>query len=570
MRLSMHTLAVVVVTTLYGVTPAVAADLEAGRYTIKAAHSGKCVDVDAAGLGDGINIQQYTCNGTTAQQFEVTSLGGGFYKLLNVNSGKAIDIVGGFTNDGANVQQWSDNGSGQQHFAIQSATGSDQFTIKNQKSGKCIDVADRSTADRANVQQWSCAGSTNQIFTFSRVGGTTSQACFYEDINYAGRSYCTGEGAADAPAGWMRLASSVKVPVGYQVDLFTDVGGSGRVLPLLADTATLVPLGFNDAMSSYRFSKANGTPPSSTAAKRQRMLDFLRDISGQQTLVGVENKNTGSPTSDTNRINAITGKVGSFWGADFGFAGAVGNRGNMVAEAKRQFAKGALVGLMYHACAPTQNEYCTWDDIGDKHPVHFTDDQFKELLTPGTGLNNAWLGRLDTLAGYFQQLKDAGVVVLFRPFHEMNMCKFWWSCHKGAFGSAALYRMTHDYLAKSKALDNIIWVWNVQDIKNPLFTTDIDQYNPGSDYFDIASLDIYELGYVTNSYSTMLRVADGKPIAIGENQFATTVDLLRQQPKWVYQMLWPDFIDDQRNRATLPSLYNGPMVLTLEEMPGWK
>jgi len=321
--------------------------------------------------------------------------------------------------------------------------------------------------------------------------------------------------------------------------------------------------------SFYEFEIYAGSPPAGTptSVKKQQLLNYLNGISGNHTLVGIENKDAGKPTSDTDRITAITGRVSSFWGNDFGFGSyAVNNRSTMIAEAKRQYNKGAVVSLMYHACAPTRDEYCSWDDVGGSHPDKLTDAQFTQLTTPGTSLYNAWTSRLDTLAGYLQDLKNSGVVVLFRPLHEMNQCVFWWSCHKGANGSAKLYQITHDYLANTKGLDNIVWVWNVQDFSN--LSTEVDAYNPGSAYFDIASLDVYNTGYTQNNYNTMLRVSGGKPIAIAECQFMPTASLLASQNKWIYAMLWPDFIGE--NQSSIASLYGASNVLTLDEMPGWQ
>ncbi|TYP74737.1 discoidin domain-containing protein [Paenibacillus methanolicus] len=302
------------------------------------------------------------------------------------------------------------------------------------------------------------------------------------------------------------------------------------------------------------------------AAVKQRVLDYLYGISGNHTIVGIENKNAGTPTSDSNTIASITGRTPSLWGGDFGFGSqAVNNRWNMINEAKNQFNKGALVTLMYHPCAPTRDEYCSWDDIGAGNAAKLTSAQFTQLTTPGTSLYNAWIGRLDTLATYLQDLENNNVVVLFRPFHEMNQCVFWWACHKGANGTAKLYQITHDYLVNTKGLENLIWVWNVQDFSN--LSTEIDAYNPGSAYFDIASLDVYNTGYTQNNYNTMLRVSAGKPIAIGECQFMPSASLLASQNKWIYAMLWPDFIEE--NRSSLPGIYGASNVLTLDEMPGW-
>lgn len=151
-------------------TPSPSGDLTSGRYAIASVHSGKCVDVDAASKADGANVQQYQCNGSGAQQFDVSAIGNGWYKIINVNSGKALDVAGASLANGANVQQWSDNGSGAQRFAIQKGIDPIQFSIKNQNSGKCVDVADWSTNDRGNIQQWDCGNGNNQKFTFTKVG----------------------------------------------------------------------------------------------------------------------------------------------------------------------------------------------------------------------------------------------------------------------------------------------------------------------------------------------------------------------------------------------------------------
>jgi hypothetical protein len=135
-----------------------------GRYSIVSVHSGKCVDVAAASTADGANIQQYQCNGTGAQKFDVANMGNGVLRILNANSGKAIDVAAAALNDGANIQQWTSNNTGAQRFAVKAVAGG--FSLTNQTSGKCIDIADWSTADGGNIQQWSCSGNANQSFRF--------------------------------------------------------------------------------------------------------------------------------------------------------------------------------------------------------------------------------------------------------------------------------------------------------------------------------------------------------------------------------------------------------------------
>jgi chitinase len=147
----------------------------AGTYTMKVVFSGLCVDVNAASTASGAQVQQYACNGTGAQSFQVIDAGSGWYKILNTNSGKAIDVTSASTADGANIQQYTDNGTEAQQYSIAVTDSSDPtaFSIMNENSSKCLDDKDWSTADRGHLQQWSCTGATNQSFRFYPIGSTT-------------------------------------------------------------------------------------------------------------------------------------------------------------------------------------------------------------------------------------------------------------------------------------------------------------------------------------------------------------------------------------------------------------
>jgi hypothetical protein len=147
----------------------------AGTYTMKVVFSGKCVDINAASTAAGANVQQYTCNGTGAQSFQVIDEGSGWYKILNTSSGNAIDVTSASTANGANVQQYTDNGTEAQRFSIAVTDSSDPtaFSIMNENSSKCLDDQGWSTADRGNIQQWSCSGSANQSFRFYPIGSST-------------------------------------------------------------------------------------------------------------------------------------------------------------------------------------------------------------------------------------------------------------------------------------------------------------------------------------------------------------------------------------------------------------
>lgn len=306
--------------------------------------------------------------------------------------------------------------------------------------------------------------------------------------------------------------------------------------------------------------------PAPVDPAKQKVLSFLASIRGKKTVAGQHDKDSATPTDATDQVTSIAGRAPAMWSGDFLFgADMVAARPTMIAQAKAEWAKGSIVQLMYHACAPTGDESCTWDDIGGATPQHLTDAQWADLVTDGGTLNEAWKARLDELSVFFAQLQAAGVAPLFRPEHEMNQPIFWWAGRPGPEGTARLFQMTHDYLVGNKGFRNIIWVWDLQDFAT--LTSDVVQYAPGPDYFDIAALDYYDGGYLASEYATMQTAAAGKLIAIGECSTLPTADELAQQPDWSFFMLWPDFIG--QNAGALPALYAAPNVVTLGQMPGW-
>ncbi|RZK14842.1 MAG: T9SS type A sorting domain-containing protein [Hymenobacter sp.] len=229
------------------------------------------------------------------------------------------------------------------------------------------------------------------------------------------------------------------------------------------------------------------------------------------------------------------------------------DRWTMIYEAEKQWRQGAFVTLTWHACNPAQNvSPCTF---GTGVTSTMSNADWADLVTDGTVLNTRWKSWLDELVPYFKYLRARGVEVAFRPFHEINQPAFWWGGRSGPTGSLKLYQITHDYLKNTKGLDNILWVWNIQDF--PTLPIDVNNYSPGSSYFDVASLDFYNGdGLTTAKYNAMQAVAGSKPIAIGEIGVMPTAAQVAAQPKWTYFMGWSDLVFSQNTQAQLISLYS--------------
>ena len=167
------------------------------------------------------------------------------------------------------------------------------------------------------------------------------------------------------------------------------------------------------------------------------LLQLLYDISGNHILTGQHNyPNTKSRNSEF--ASRYIGKTPVIFGSDWGHAKAGDSdsylaRPDIVQEAIRQHERGSIVALCWHAVPPTANEPITFRQLPNSDPKALSsvqgkllDEQFRDVLTPGTALYNHWCAQVDAVAVFLKQLQDAHVPVLWRPYHEMNGDWFWW------------------------------------------------------------------------------------------------------------------------------------------------
>ena len=160
--------------TMVSMLSASAAVSTSAWYNVVNANSGKCVDAAAAATANGTAVQQYTCNGTGAQQWQLrTAADSGYYVIVNSNGAQpAIDVAGPSTSNGALIHLWSDGGwSSQEWQPVQEGSGDYHFV--NHYSGLCLDTPAASTADGVQLQQYTCNGTGAQSFALNVVGGST-------------------------------------------------------------------------------------------------------------------------------------------------------------------------------------------------------------------------------------------------------------------------------------------------------------------------------------------------------------------------------------------------------------
>ncbi|MFC0542553.1 glycoside hydrolase family 26 protein [Kutzneria chonburiensis] len=316
-------------------------------------------------------------------------------------------------------------------------------------------------------------------------------------------------------------------------------------------------LGLTAAALLLSAAPANATGPSTPDSVRT----LLRQFSGNHVISGVHNKEPlSNPGQYTGQAHSITGRWAGLWGGELGFrADDIGNRQSVVNQAKIEWSHGSLVNLTWHMCRPDVAS-CEFD--GGVNGSRLSDAEWQQLITDGTTLNKDYKAKLDTAVPYLQQLKNAGIPVLFRPLHEMNEGWAWWGGRPGPNGSARLFQITHDYLL-SKGLTNIVWVWNVKDTDANNGSAGVAAFYPGDNYVDVASLDPWVHGWPTSAwYQAILAVAHGKPVSLAEVGTVPSPSQLAAQPRWTWFMIWSDYLTSANSPAGLRATFNSPRVLS--------
>jgi len=175
----------------------------------------------------------------------------------------------------------------------------------------------------------------------------------------------------------------------------------------------------------------------------------------------------------------------------------------------RHWADGGLVALHVNFGNP-------WTG-GSVHDCSRANGTFADTYTPGTPAYNALRRDYDAVADLLLELQELGVVVLFRPFHEVNGAWFWWYSERPE-EFHHLWRYWHGYLRGERGVHNLLYVYSPSPVRmDKLRHNGPARYYPGREWVDIAALDYYSADFSTRpmrNYTDMIRL--GKPFGFGE------------------------------------------------------
>jgi mannan endo-1,4-beta-mannosidase len=346
--------------------------------------------------------------------------------------------------------------------------------------------------------------------------------------------------------------------------IFTDTIFRG----VIAKTALCLPLIL--LLPGGRPAQAAGPANPNASDDAKKILNYITSlsdkadgkvISGQ--FAGWGNDLPNQYQKDVTALNSGTGKWVALIGTDWhDFNSGSGFKPN---ELINWWKAGGLVTVDYHFDNPIQG--------GD---AWTTGGNLSELLNTSSSAYKKWQITLDNTAANLKTLQDAGVVVLWRPFHEQNGSWFWWG-GKNQADFVALWKQMFTYFTKTKGLNNLLWVFA------PNYGSNVTKYYPGAEYVDIVGMDAYfdrPKTFDLSGYKEMIALGKpfgitefgGVPAAGGSNHvFDNTVlinEIKAKYPKTSFFMNWhcPWSIYCQDNAA---GLLNDSWVITRDEL-AWK
>jgi mannan endo-1,4-beta-mannosidase len=279
-------------------------------------------------------------------------------------------------------------------------------------------------------------------------------------------------------------------------------------------------------------------------ARRTEILDYITNlsnepfagvISGQNCYHGTEILSSSWVRGYANMIEKLhteTGQWIGIIGVDYEYLKIF--TPEELAQANKALIDYAKAGGLVTITLTPQNPWVndesdlvsnpgTWDGpAGTQNQAAFAQvTSLNDLIDPAQPVNVAWMRKLDRVAAALQELRDAGVVVFFRPMQEMNGNWFWWGMRSHPYDPTPygnVYRHMRDYFTNEKQLNNLIWVYSPNasfgEGNNSTWNRTVDWAYPGDAYVDIVAGTNYADNLVIGDYAKYITMK--KPLGIAE------------------------------------------------------
>lgn len=213
------------------------------------------------------------------------------------------------------------------------------------------------------------------------------------------------------------------------------------------------------------------------------------------------------------RLAGRTNKYVGIIGADLGYFPSTDYPVNTLID---HWDEGGLVTLSWHADNPFKEGYdAYWNTVENKEIINL-----RSLLkfAKESNAKSNYRREVDAIAAALQELKAAGVTVIWRPFHEMNGDFFWWGINAynnrqtNVADFKAMWQDLYKTLTYDYGLDNLIWTYSVLPYSK--WNAEVTAYYPGSDYVDLVGIDYYALSPGFPDYDALKSL--GKTLVVSE------------------------------------------------------
>ncbi len=308
--------------------------------------------------------------------------------------------------------------------------------------------------------------------------------------------------------------------------------------------------------------------------KKTAILSYLAELPAEKkTLSGVQvnEYEVYIDCTSADRLHAMTGKYPAILGLELMNSIAYPPYPSyLIDRALTQSAQGGLVTMSWHERNPV--EVCQRGEYYECAKKAMSTETLRAVLTPGTRENTLWRTDVRAMAKVLHRLREAGVVVLFRPYHEMNGNWFWWGKQEQY---SELWDALYDELVEREQLDNLIWVWS-PDREAP----DAARYFPKRHKPDIVGTDMYEPDADTAKFAKARAniggLAKSAPFAFTDVGLAPGRKVLDESNP-AYVLLWGDMININwtwngdcptcNKPEQVAAFFSLPRILTLDELP---
>ncbi len=277
----------------------------------------------------------------------------------------------------------------------------------------------------------------------------------------------------------------------------------------------------------------------------QALYSLLLQNYGERQLSGAMGE-VAWGTAFSDMISSSAGKYPAIVGFDYiHLASSPANWINYgdITPVLQAWNAGSIPAMTWHWNVPTSEN-------GTDISYNASTDNFKasNVLVEGTWENRVATADVEKLAGYLKLLQDAGIPVLWRPFHEAAGdytwgAWFWWG-NCGTEVTKQLWSWLRDKLTNEHGLNHLIWVWTVQtsDEGQTASMTKIRDAYPGDDVVDIIGTDIYQpaMSDCTDQFQILYNLVEGKKmVALTECGNLLEVDKAYENGAlWSYFMGW--------------------------------